>query len=256
LTAALVGCTGFVGGNLAAAGRYDVAVHRADVDLLRGRRFERVVCAGLPAAKWVANRDPEADRANVERLEAVLATVSAERFVLVSTVDVYPRPTGCDENTDCTGEPNHAYGTNRLRFERFVRAHFPAATILRLPALFGPGLRKNVVYDLLHDNGLAAINPQSRFQWYPVARLASDIALAEAAGIALANLCPEPVATREILERCFPDKVVGAQAAAAASYDVRTKYAAHFGGRDGYVMNARAVLDALGAYVAQERATC
>jgi len=256
LTCALIGSTGFVGGNLAAAARYDVPVHRANVDLLRGRHFDRVVCAGLPAAKWIANRDPDADRANVERLESVLATVSADRFVLVSTIDVYPRTDGGDEETDCAQRPNHAYGANRLRFEQFVRARFPLATIARLPALFGPGLRKNVVYDLLHDNGLDAINPGSRFQWYPVARLAADLATIEAHGVTLVNFVTEPVATRTIVERFFPDKAIGAAAGASASYDLRTRHAALLGGRDGYMIGADAVLDMMGKYVARERATC
>ena len=256
MTSALIGSTGFVGGNLAAAARYEVQVHRANVELLRGRRFDRIVCAGLPAAKWIANQDPRADLANVERLEQVLSTVTAARFVLVSTVDVYPHTIDVDEDTDCGRGPNHAYGANRLRFEQFVRARFPAATIVRLPALFGPGLRKNVVYDLLHDNGLDAINTASRFQWYPVARLAADIATIEAHGLALVNLVTEPIATMSICARLFPDKRVGTAAGASTAYDLRTKHAALFGGRNGYVIGADAVLHALAAYVARERATC
>ena len=256
MTSGLIGSTGFVGGNLAAAARYDVEVHRANVDLLRDRHFDRLVCAGLPAAKWIANRDPDADRANVERLQNVLATVSAERFVLVSTIDVYPGTVGVDEDTDCAHVPNHAYGAHRLRFEQFVRARFPAATIARLPALFGPGLKKNVVYDLLHDNALDAINPASRFQWYPVARLAADLATLESHRIPLVNLVTEPIATRMIVERFFPDKKVGAQAGASAAYDVRTRHAALFGRRNGHMLGADAVLDELGAYVARERALC
>jgi dTDP-4-dehydrorhamnose reductase len=256
LTSALIGSTGFVGGNLAAAAHYDIEVHRPNVDMLRGGHFDRIVCAGLPAAKWIANQDPRADLANVERLEQVLSTVTAARFVLVSTVDVYPHTIDVDEDTDCARGPSHPYGANRLRFEQFVRARFPAATIVRLPALFGPGLRKNVVYDLLHDNGLDAINTASRFQWFPVTRLASDIATAEAHRIALVNLVTEPVATRTIHERFFSHKRVGAEAGVIAAYDIKTKHAVMLGGRDGYVMRADAVLDALGAYVAVERATC
>jgi hypothetical protein len=256
LTSALIGSTGFVGGNLAAAASYDVEVHRANVDLLRDRHFDRIVCAGLPAAKWIANRDPDTDRANVERLKNVLATVSAERFVLVSTIDVYPVTIGGDEETDCAAAPNHAYGSNRLRFEQFVRARFPAATIARLPALFGPGLRKNIVYDLLHDNGLDAINPASRFQWYPVARLASDLTAIETQGVTLVNLVTEPIATSTIVAQFFPDKKVGVKAAASAAYDLRTRHAALFGRRDGYMIGADAVLEALGDYVARVRALC
>lgn len=254
MTSALIGYTGFVGGYLASATPFDVNVNRSNVDVLRGRHFSRIVCAGLPAAKWIANREPEADRANVERLCDVLSSVTAGRFVLISTIDVYPRTIGGDEDTDCASEPNHAYGANRLRFEHFVRSRYPDANIVRLPALFGPGLKKNVVFDLLHDNGLDATNPHSEFQWYPLPRLPDDLEIVETHRLPLANLFTEPLATLRIVDRLFADKRVGAKAGPTVRYDVRTKHAPLFGGRDGYVMDADAVLDAISEFVAEERA--
>lgn len=245
MSSALIGCTGFVGGFLAGCEPFDLLIHRANLDLLRRRRLERIVCAGLPAAKWIANRDPDADRANMRLLCETLETVTAASFVLISTIDVYPRMAGVDEGFDCSTEPNHPYGRHRLEFERFVRERFPHALILRLPALFGPGLRKNVLFDLMTDNQLEKVNPASSFQWYPLERLPQDIARAQRHQLGLVNLFTEPLATRAIIDRYFPEAQVGAEAQPAVHYDLRTRHAQAFGGAGHYVMSSQSALDAI-----------
>jgi hypothetical protein len=241
LTSVLIGYTGFVGGSLAQAEPFDIHVNRANLETLAGRHFDRIVCAGLPAAKWIANRDPEADRRNMWHLCDVLGTVTTDDFVLISTIDVYPQTSGADEDFDCGSQPNHAYGAHRFAFERCVRTRFPHGLIVRLPALFGTGLRKNVLFDLLNGNQLELINPDSRFQWYPLGRLPQDIRTARGHGLRLVNLFTEPVATREILH-LFPNREVGSRAQAAAHYDLRTRHAAVFGGHGSYVMSAPEVM--------------
>jgi hypothetical protein len=248
VTSALIGYTGFVGGFLAERERFDLLVHRANVHLLRGRNLDRVVCAALPAAKWIANREPQADRANMLHLCDTLRTVTARSFVLISTIDVYPRAQDADEGFDCSAAPNHPYGRHRLEFEGFVRERFPHAVILRLPALFGPGLRKNVLFDLLRGNQLEKVNPTSSFQWYPLERLPEDIERAERQGLKLANLFTEPVATSAIIDRHFPDVQVGAEAQPVVHYDLHTRYAYVFGGSGRYIMSSASALEAIGSF--------
>ena len=248
MSSALIGYTGFVGSFLARRERFDLLAHRANVDLLRRGNLDRIVCAGLPAAKWIANREPEADRANMLHLCDTLQTVTAKSFVLISTIDVYPCSRDADEDFDCSAAPNHAYGRHRLEFEGFVRDRFPHALILRLPALFGPGLRKNVLFDLLMGNQLEKVNPASSFQWYPLERLPRDIGRAQRQGLELVNLFTEPLATRAIIDNHFPEIEVGAEAQAVAHYDLHTRYAQVFGGSGRYVMSAASVLEAIGAF--------
>jgi hypothetical protein len=250
VTTALIGYTGFVGGFLAGGAPFDLLINRANLDELRGRHLDRVVCAGLPAAKWLANQDPGADEANMLRLCEVLQSITAERFTLISTIDVYPRTHDADEDFDCGTLPNHPYGRHRLAFESFVRQRLPHALIMRLPALFGPGLRKNVLFDLLNGHQLERINPDSRFQWYSLERLPDDIRVGEARGLRLANLFTEPVPTRIILERFFPGARVGSDPQPRTEYDLQTRHADLFGGRGRYRLGADAVLTDLGAFLA------
>ena len=53
----------------------------------------------MPAEMWVANRDPVADRANLERLWANLEQCRADECVVISTVAVYAVPVCVDEGT-------------------------------------------------------------------------------------------------------------------------------------------------------------
>ena len=251
---ALIGHTGFVGSNLLSRGGFDATFNSRNFRELAGRHFDEVVCAGVSAAKWIANQAPEADRSAIAALTDVLAQTAIGRFVLISTIDVYPDASKAfDESYDLTGQPNHAYGSNRLALEAWVAARYADRLIVRLPALFGPGLKKNVIFDLLHNNQVGNINPASSFQWYPVDRLTGDIEKAATAGLQLVNLFTEPVATRAILDRHFPDAKVGQPKEPAPRYDLRTRHGRHFGGDDHFMMSGEAVLASMADFIAAER---
>lgn len=249
MSSVLIGCTGFVGKAILSSSCFDLLVHRTNLLELAGRQCASIICAGLPAWKWIANREPGEDLRNMQNLCSVLDTVGAARFVLISTIDVYPVLEGANEDFDCAALPNHAYGSHRLLFEKYVRSRFPHALIIRLPALFGVALRKNVLFDLLNDNGVDGINPDSRYQWYPIARLYDDIKRAEALNLSLVNLFTEPVATGDLVSRFFSGISVGKKATPAVRYNLTTRYAAAFGGHNGYLMSADSVLREIGTFV-------
>ena len=102
---ALIGHTGFVGGNLLRQGRYGDLYNSTNIGDIAGKSFELVVSAGCKAAKWIANQEPAADRAGIESLMRALERVRAERFVLISTIDVYPQPIEVDERQRARSSP-------------------------------------------------------------------------------------------------------------------------------------------------------
>lgn len=246
---ALIGHTGFVGSNLAAARRFDRRYNSKTIGEIEGETFSEVVCAGVSAVKWWANKHPEQDWAGIVRLMDALRTVKARRFVLISTIDVYRDPRKVDEEDDPAAEPQHPYGRHRSLLETFVSERFAERMIVRLPALFGPGLKKNALYDLTHDNQLEVIHPQSKLQWYPIARLAQDLETWRAAGIGLLNVVTTPVEMEQIRRRFFPGSVIGGGAASPACYDVRTRHDARLGGHSGYLLQATEVLNAMELYL-------
>lgn len=252
--AALVGHTGFVGGNLLRQRPFDELYNSANVDEMAGRRFGTMVCAAAPGEKWRANQDPAADRERLARLTSALRRARAERLVLISTVDVYPDPRRVDETTPMQPDRLAPYGLHRLQLEQFACEHFPTL-VVRLPGIFGPGLRKNVIYDLLHDHRVAMIDPRAEFQFYDLGNLWRDIQRALAAGLTLVNFATEPVIVRDIARDVFGRELAERTDGQPPHYDVRTVHAALFGGRDGYLSGRREVLDALRAFVRKSSAT-
>ena len=251
---ALIGHTGFVGGTLLSAGGYTHCFNSRNFRDIQGQEFDTIVCAAIPAVKWLANKEPEQDRAAIGTLLDVLGTVRAERFVLISTVDVYPDPSQpMDEDADLSGLPNQPYGRHRLEVERFVAERFPAHAIIRLPALFGTGLKKNALFDLLHDNMVDRVNPAGVFQWYPIARLPGDLQRVAEAGLPLVNLVTEPVAMRNIIARFFPDAPVAAETTPSPCYALRTKYSPLFNTAPPYCQTAEAVLGEMANFINQVR---
>ena len=155
----LVGSTGFVGGNLMAAHTFDAAYHSTDVAEGFGCRNELVVYAGVPAAMFLANRDPAADLAVMAAARENLRRLAPRRLVLISSIAVYRDSRGKDEASPMETEGLPPYGANRLQLEQWVREDFPGALIVRLPALYGKGLKKNFLYDL-HTITPAMLRPE------------------------------------------------------------------------------------------------
>jgi nucleoside-diphosphate-sugar epimerase len=250
MTTALIGHGGFIGANLDAQAHFDV---KADGALPPGS-YDLVVCAGAPGEKWRANRDPEADAAAIRRLIDALHFIEARKFALISTVDVYPHPEKVDE--DSAVDPGEAtpYGRHRRQLEQFCLERF-GATVLRLPLLFGPGLSKNVLFDLLIDHQVENIHPDGVFQFYALAHLWRDVVMALERGLPSLNLACEPIPNRELALRCFGRELTSYPSAPPAQYDVRSKHAPLWGGQPfGYLYSKDRTLQEISDFVEKERA--
>ncbi len=249
---ALIGWSGVVGGTLLRQRPFDDRFRSTDIDAIRGRQYDLIVCAGMPAEKWRANREPEQDVARLERLWGALREARARRVIVISTVDVFGDPRGVDEDTWVDPSLATPYGRHRFELEERVRGAFDA-TIVRLPALFGEGLRKNVVYDLLHDNMVDAICPRSVFQFYPLDRLWGDLEVASGAGLPLVHLTVEGTSVGEVAREAFGRELPDRPELRAVEYDLRTRYAALFGARGHYLLTREGVLAALRDFVVSQR---
>ena len=166
----LVGSTGFVGGNLMAAHSFAAVCHSTDIAARFGTAPDLCVYAGVPAAMFLANADPEADLAVMAAARENLRKIAPKKLVLISSIAVYADSRGKDESDAPTTADLSAYGRNRLQLEHWVREDFSDALIVRLPALYGLGLRKNFLFDL-HTITPAMLRPEK----YQELAAASDL---------------------------------------------------------------------------------
>lgn len=251
---ALIGHSGFVGQNLKSSANFSSLYNSQNISDIAGKSFDLIYCAGVSASKWQANKDPENDLRNIRALSAVLKKVHTKKFVLISTVDVYPIPLAVDEDFSPMAARSHAYGTNRLAFEDFVKENFDSHLIVRLPALFGQGLKKNIIFDMINSRCLEAIQPLSSFQYYALKHLHADIHRSIKLGVSLINITSEPLITEELRMLFFPDLKIGSMAAPPGHYNLKSKYASHWGGKSGYLYSKQQVLNDMQSFLGRTAA--
>lgn len=252
MTNALIGFSGFVGSTLLKQAHFESLFRSTNIDEIQGRAFDTVVCAGAPAQKWIANREPEADREKIEGLIAHLKTVRCKKFILISTVDVFKNPVDVDEKTTVDESGLHAYGLHRRLLEKFVESHFVDHLIVRLPGLVGPGLRKNVIFDFLNNNNLQSIESRGKFQFYPMVNLWHDIQTAIGAGLKLVHLTAEPITVADVSRRGFGNSFENELSNNPAAYDLQTCYAEIFGSSGRHQYSVRETVQAIRAYAQSE----
>lgn len=250
---ALIGSTGFVGSVLLRQTPFNAQYHSRNIAQSAGRSFDQVICSAAPAQKWIANREPAADRANIDRLIASLDRIDCQQLILISTVDVFSNPLGVDENSIVDETGLQPYGLNRRLLEKYVESRFPQRhLIVRLGGLVGPGLRKNVIFDFQNDNNLQAIDSRGVFQFYPMVNLWFDIQAALAADLRLVHLTAAPVSVEDVALEGFNRAFVNHATAHPARYDFRTCHAEVFGSAGPYQYSRRESLQAIRAYAQSE----
>ncbi len=252
---ALIGYTGFVGSSLRKQGFFESMYRSTNISEISGKLFDLVVCAGAPAQKWIANRDPVEDRKKIEGLIMHLKSIQSNTFVLISSVDVFKSPVGVNEETDIDIDGLHAYGTHRRMLEEFVEQHFSNHLIIRLPGLVGPGLRKNIIFDFLNDNNLHTIDSRGVFQFYPMVNLWYDIQTALKENLKLVHLTAEPISVATVAADGFGKPFNQELSVGVASYDMRSNYAKVLGGSGLYQYSKRETIQAIRAYAQSEIVT-
>jgi hypothetical protein len=223
---ALIGYTGFVGSHL-----IDETMdmyNRSNIETICGREYDRVYCAGLPGEKWKANKSPEEDLTNLRRLIACLATVKCRRFILLSTVDVYTSGLPQSETPDAypnvyTDQP---YGHHRRMLEEWALQSrvFDTVHIFRLPALFGHGLKKNALYDLITGNRIDALRGDWQFQWYNLGWIREDIEHHISANHSVVNLVTPPISLSTICTLFFPTTELSVSTGPVVRYALTSDY--------------------------------
>ena len=191
----IVGGAGFVGSAFTrychAKGFAHRAITRETYDAFAGTSCDVLIDASGNSRKYLADRDPLADFDQSVRLPArSLQSFAAERYVLISSGDVYNDPSG-PATTAETAAIDIArlsrYGQHKCLAEQLVMARHPRWLIVRAGGFVGPGLRKNAIFDML-NGGRLWLSPASSLQF-----LHTDRAAALVMDLVASEICGEIV---------------------------------------------------------------
>jgi hypothetical protein len=302
---ALIGYTGFVGNNLVNE-QYMHQYNSKNIKDIIGHEFDQVVCCGIRAEKFLANTYPQQDLEGIQALIKVVEQVKCNKFILISTIDIYKEPRDVNEDTSIEVTGLHAYGANRYYMEEFVRSHFDDYLIVRLPALFGKGLKKNFIYDMIYKipsmimkdkfkelsvasneiqkyiiqysyfqnekgnwsvkedltqvekarlkstleelsfTSLVFTDHRSKFPFYDLSNLQSDIDTAIENNIKDLNIAVEPVSAEEVARECFGVEFTNViEGREPIYYDMKTIHADKWNRHNGYMYSKEQTLLAI-----------
>lgn len=168
----VIGAQGFVGSAFA---RYLkqrpvelIEVTRQNYSQCAGTHADVVIQAACNSKKYLADNDPVAEfDLSVTHCLRSLQDFPAALHVHISSVDVYAElayPGANTEESPIDVTRLSHYGLHKLLAEQLVRHYASRWLIIRLAGMVGPGLRKNPVYDVLHDQPLR-IHPDSQYQF-------------------------------------------------------------------------------------------
>lgn len=254
MTKILVGCTGLVGGNLISQTDFDFKFNSKNIHELPDLVSDgcEIYLACLPATKWQINKDAESrlnDLQNCLDLINILSKRKYSKVFLLSTIDVYSGVNTVANESMTMFPTGIGYGENRRLFEFMVKESlsYEKLKIYRLPALFGEGLKKNILFDLINKNQLEKINKNSYYQWYNLRSLWQDIS-SDTYPNEIVNLFTEPVFTGDIIDRYFPGEDIGFYSEEPIVYNHKTNLST-----DGYINSAEEMLTQIGEFLDENR---
>jgi len=244
----LIGYSGFVGNNILSQHSFENLYDIKNIEDIKGEEFNLVVCAAAPGIKWHANKKPEEDYNSIKRLMDNLKKVYTEKFVLISTIDVYPIVDKVNEDSQINKEKLLPYGKHRRMLEEFAENNFNSL-IIRLPGIFGNGLKGNIIYDFLNKR-YDFIPKEGILQFYYLENIWKDISIALKNNLNLLNITTEPIKISELSKIIFNVQTSKKWLVKKKPYyDMHSKYG-HLWGKEGpYLYSKNEILSEIKDFV-------
>lgn len=120
---------------------YEVDIFdKSTIEHAFNKQYDILIYAGVPGVKYLANANPVEDMKAIQVARDNILNIDAKKKVLISTIDA---------SFELGDSQASMYGIHRRMLENMV-AH--ECRIIRLPALFGSTVVKNVWFDLVNHN--------------------------------------------------------------------------------------------------------
>lgn len=192
----IIGYSGFVGNKISK--KNYLKINSKNIYKLKNKSFNVIYCAAPTGKKFLVNKNPIKDFKNVAKLIDILKTVECKKFILISTIDIYQNKTNnINENYIPFKRISKSYGGNRFYLEQFIKKKFENYHIIRLPNLFGKGLEKNFIFDLIFREKIF-LNKKSIVQLFNLDKINTYIDKIVKKKIKCINLVSPPIKVLEL----------------------------------------------------------
>lgn len=245
----IVGNTGLIGQTMIQNVKFDLLYNSKNIDqlIIDANDGDDLFLSCLPATKWLVNKNIQQDINNINYIINILSKKKYNKIILISTIDVYNESPLLSDETYTPKITKLNYGNNRFLFELMVSdiLTYNDLKIFRLPALFSKNIKKNVLYDLIHNNNIEQINGNSTFQWYNLENLYTDIQYYSNIypEEKIINLFTEPIHTSEIVD-LFPNiknKINFNNT--PITYNYTTKFGKYIDNKDNVLKNIKTLIN-------------
>lgn len=142
---AVIGASGFVGTALIKAlkekGNYDIVpVVRSNYEQLKQDKYDLIIHSAMPSKRWWALNNPLDDFDATVRLTAdIIYNWNYDKIALISSVSARV-------------QREHPYGRHKYLAEELLLNTNPENLVFRLGGLYGEGLDKGVIFDMINGN--------------------------------------------------------------------------------------------------------
>ena len=220
---AVIGANGFIGSLLVKS--FDaIELTRDNLNLLDCNQYDTIFVAAPTGSRLSVNQHPHDDRQNCCEIIQALKKSNYNQIVHISTVDTY-HDLSSDDDLPHRLAPHSTYGNNRYYFETNI-ANLDNSCAVRLPSLIHNNIKKNILFDLRHNQWLSKICLDSETQWYPLGRLHQDINWIIDNNVKYINLVSPPIPNRHIVQTFFPDLLeeLEKNQLTPVKYSIHTRY--------------------------------
>lgn len=186
---ALVGSRGVIGQSILDCMHVEHEFNSDNINTLKDYKIDQLIIAAPSSNRLYVNQNQQEDTNSIDKIVNAVAQAKPKQVTLIGSLDSAVRP-------------DTPYGFNRLRLEQLLKEISPT-TVLRLSTLIGSRIKKNLLYDIKHNQYIEHIDPNSVLQWCLLEDLPNIIASTPIGHTV--NVASVPIKNQDIIACFRPD---------------------------------------------------
>jgi hypothetical protein len=187
----LIGSQGTVGRSILDQVAVDLVFNSSNIAYLNKQSIDTVYIAAPSGNRFDINLNRGQDEYDFQQIKNSLSRCNVKQIVFISSVDAVVAP-------------DSRYGRNRLSMESWIRDNYFDYYIIRLSALIGQHIKKNIIFDLKKTQYIDQIDHGAKIQWCILDTLVDQINQVIQNNQREINLVSQPIANWEIVQEFFP----------------------------------------------------